>query len=122
MKDTVLVRSSNNISIATLYENFKMEKYNLDPACQRKSIWSEEKKSFLINSILRNFPIPPVFLRQHINDNDGTTTYDVIDGKQRITSIIEFIEGKIVVSSEDDEDYPFDGLSFGDFNGFSPEG
>ena len=116
MKDTVLIRSSNNISIATLYENFKMGKYNLDPACQRKSIWSEEKKSFLINSILRNFPIPPVFLRQHINDNDGTTTYDVIDGKQRITSIIEFIEGKIVVSSEDDEDYPFDGLSFGDFN------
>ncbi len=95
-----LQRESNKITIASFYEGYQLSKYNLEPEYQRLSVWTEEKRSFLIDSILRNYPIPPIFLHQKINEETGITTYDVIDGKQRLISIIEFIENKISVSTE----------------------
>jgi len=95
-----LTRETNTISIATFWENHLLGKYNYSPLYQRKSIWSDEKKSFLIDSILNNFPIPPIFLHQKIDDKSGKTTYDVIDGKQRLDSIIQFIKGTIPSASE----------------------
>ena len=102
MKNRVLKRDTNSISIANLYENHLSGKYNYKPSYQRESVWSEEKQSFLIDSIMRNFPIPPIFLRQRIDDETGKTSYEVIDGKQRLTSIIKFIENEIPISSEEE--------------------
>jgi len=90
-----LGRESNTITIANFYENHLLDKYNFNPSCQRKSVWDEERESFLIDSIMKNFSIPAIFLYQKINNETGTTVYDVIDGKQRLTSIIHFIENKI---------------------------
>lgn len=121
MKIRYLKRDSNSISIANLFENHLSEKYNYKPSYQRESVWSEEKQSFLIDSIMRNFPIPPIFLRQRINDETGKTSYEVIDGKQRLTSIIKFINNEIPVSSEEeptDGDYEkiVAGLYFNEFD------
>ncbi|MES9905575.1 MAG: DUF262 domain-containing protein [Sedimenticola sp.] len=96
----ILERDSNTISIATFWENYQLDKYDFDPEYQRLSVWSEEKQSFLIDSILKNFPIPPIFLHQKIDDSTGKITFDVIDGKQRLTAIVSFIENIIPVSSE----------------------
>lgn len=98
----ILKRDSNSISIASFYEN--LIKYNFSPSYQRESVWSEEKQSFLIDSIMRNFPVPPIFLRQKIDDESGKTSYDVIDGKQRLTSIIRFIKDEIPISTEEEPD------------------
>lgn len=100
MKVPLLNRESNTITIATFHENYILDKYNLSPPYQRHSVWTPEKQSFLIDSILKNFPMPPVFLRQHIDDSSGKTTYDVIDGKQRLTSIIKFINNEIPAATE----------------------
>lgn len=110
-----LQRDSNTITIANFFEAHQLKKYNFDPEYQRKSIWSEEKKSFLINSIVRNFPIPPIFLHQKIDDSSGMTRYDVIDGKQRLTAIIEFLENKLPISDESSED-SLSGLYFKDLD------
>lgn len=100
MKVPLLNRESNTITIATFHENFLLNKYNLQPPYQRHSVWSVEKQSFFIDSILKNFPMPPIFLRQNIDDKSGKTLYDVIDGKQRLTSVIRFINNEIPVSTE----------------------
>ncbi|EPR07797.1 DUF262 domain-containing protein [Ruminiclostridium papyrosolvens] len=97
--ENFLPRSSNNISLSEFYQGYKLtpSKYNLSPPYQRRGdVWSLELKSFLIDSILKNFPLPPIFLHQIIL-KDGTSRYDVIDGKQRLTSIIDFIEDKVPV-------------------------
>ncbi|OPZ94320.1 MAG: hypothetical protein BWY74_00664 [Firmicutes bacterium ADurb.Bin419] len=94
--DKYLKRDSTNITIAEFYEKHLLGKYNYNPAYQRKSdVWNTDKKSFLIDSILKNFPIPPIFLHQRIDEKSGATKYDVIDGKQRLTAIVEFISNKI---------------------------
>ncbi len=105
---TIINRDSNTITVAIFWENFLLGKYAFDPPYQRKSVWSEEKQSFFIDSILKNFPVPPIFLHQKIDLSSGKTQYDVIDGKQRLNSIIRFIKNEIPSSAEHNEDQFFD--------------
>ena len=110
-------RKSTNITISLFYEQYQLKKYNIDPPYQRdKNIWDEKQKSFLLDTILKNFPIPPVFVEQKIDTATGKTTYDVIDGKQRLTTIVDFIEGKIKLPEtfgNDDYGYaPLNGKTF----------
>ena len=86
---------SNKLVISEFYENDKAGKYEYSTVYQREKVWSEDKKSFLIDSILKNYPIPLVFFRMKIDPDTGITKYDVIDGKQRLTTIRDFVEGKI---------------------------
>lgn len=95
-----LDRNTTTISIASFHEQNQAKKFNYDPPYQRKSVWSDEKQSYLIDSILRNFPIPPIFLHRKIDNNTGTTTFDVIDGKQRLTAIARFINNEIPAANE----------------------
>ena len=106
---------SNKLVISEFYENDKAGKYEYDTVYQRDKVWSEEKKSFLIDSILKNYPIPPVFFRMKIDPDTGITKYDVIDGKQRLTTIRDFIDGRIALP----EDFGDDKIGNPELNGAS---
>lgn len=87
-------RSNTTTTVSVFYEQFQLKKYNFNPAYQRESgIWKKKDKEFLLDTIFKNFPMPPIFCEQKIEK--GVTTYDVIDGKQRLSSIVDFIENKI---------------------------
>jgi hypothetical protein len=101
-------RNSNTITVATFYENHLLGKYDYEPPYQRKSVWHPEKKRFLIDSVLKNFPIPPIFLHQEIDVKSGKTMYRVIDGKQRLSAILDFIEKRITLPDD------YGGDEFGD--------
>ena len=62
---------------------------NLEPGFQRKSVWGDRDRAKLIDSILRNFPLPAIFLYKR--QDGGRLVYDVIDGKQRLESIFLFM-------------------------------
>ena len=113
---------SNKLVISEFYENDKAGKYEYETVYQRDKVWSEEKKSFLIDSILKNYPIPPVFFRMKIDQDTGITKYDVIDGKQRLTTIRDFIDGKIALPEDfgDDKigDSELNGATFADLDRF----
>lgn len=100
---SILSRETNTITVANFWENYLLNKYNFEPAYQRRSVWSEEKQSFFIDSLLKNFPMPPIFLHQKIDDDSGKTKYDIVDGKQRLTSIIRFLKNEIPASDEFEE-------------------
>lgn len=72
---------------------------NLDPPYQRRSVWSPRDKRFFIDTILNNYPAPPVFLHKTIDDK-GRSTYHVVDGKQRLQTIIDFTAGKIRIPDD----------------------
>lgn len=117
--ENTISRTSNTISISNFYEDYLLEKYNMTPPYQRRSVWSIEKKSFFIDSILKNLPIPPIFLKRNIDDISGKTSYAVIDGKQRLTAIIEYIHGEFSATSENDDvfyDERLDGKFFFDLD------
>ena len=74
------------LALKNLYEHGHL---NLEPGFQRQSVWSERDRAKLIDSILRNYPLPAIFLYR--NHKDGEIIYDVIDGKQRLESIFMFM-------------------------------
>lgn len=54
--------------------------------------WNLLQKSLLIHSILSDYPIPPLYFIKY-KEEDSSTTYQALDGKQRLTSIFDFING-----------------------------
>lgn len=118
----ILKRDSTKITIAEFYEKFKLDKYNFDPGYQRRGdVWSEEKQAFLLDTILKNYPMPPIFLHQRIDEETGSTKYDVIDGKQRLTAITKFLKGELALPQDfSDGAYgvqELDGIYFKDLEG-----
>lgn len=63
---------------------------NLAPSYQRSDVWALSARQMLIESILRGIPLPSIIL---LNDQDAgaSNPYDVVDGRQRLTSILRFI-------------------------------
>ena len=98
-----LNRESTKITISEFYERTQLKKYNFDPEYQRRGdVWSDDKQEFLIDSILKNYPMPPIFLHQVIDSESGATKYNVIDGKQRLNAILRFINNEIELPSDYD--------------------
>jgi hypothetical protein len=62
---------------------------NLEPGFQRDSVWNVTDRRLLIDTIVRNYPLPAIFLYRRLEG--GRAVYDVIDGKQRIESILMFM-------------------------------
>lgn len=77
----------------------------LQPSWQREFVWDQKKASRLIESVLINVPLPGVYLDEN---DEGILT--VIDGQQRLTSLISFIEGKFNKSEEEIVDFTLRGL------------
>jgi hypothetical protein len=73
-----------------LYNNGQL---NLEPGFQRRSVWLRKDRQALIESIYTNRPIPSIFLYKK-SDEKGRLQYDVIDGKQRLESVLAFIGAK----------------------------
>jgi hypothetical protein len=72
---------------------------DLDPPYQRRSVWSRSDKQYFIDTILSNLPAPPVFLHKSLDDQ-GRPTYHVVDGKQRLKTVIDFTQDKIRIADD----------------------
>lgn len=64
---------------------------DLDPAFQRRDVWTPKAQSALIESFFLNIPIPQILLAAKRNER---SSFIVIDGKQRLLAIKNFIDGK----------------------------
>jgi len=67
---------------------------DLNPSYQRDVVWPEAKQIGLIDSIFRNFYIPPIVFAVQ-QDDEGEEVRVCVDGKQRLTSIQKFFDGQI---------------------------
>ena len=77
-------------SISWFQENYKANRLELRPPFQRKPVWTNKQRSFLIESILLNVPVPEVYV-QVTQGDDGTEQYGVVDGQQRLRTILQFV-------------------------------
>ncbi len=58
----------------------------LNPDYQRNYRWDDEKASRFVESLLLNIPVPVIYLSE-----EPDTTFTVIDGQQRLSSLLRFI-------------------------------
>jgi Protein of unknown function DUF262 len=91
------MRRQNFQTVSWFYDIFKRDLLNLDPPYQRRSVWNQDFKDFFIDTLLLNYPAPALFMYEEINQN-GTANYNVVDGKQRLSTIFDFVENKFPIS------------------------
>ena len=88
--------SSKSDSVQVVYENYLAGKYIVNRRYQRKLVWTQQEKTAFIDSLLQNYSIP-IFLLAQNTDGEGKITYDIIDGMQRLNSIMSFIENEFSI-------------------------
>lgn len=65
---------------------------DLQPYYQRRSVWNPRVRSLLIDSLLRGYPLPLVFLHNRLDIASSKTVRQVVDGQQRLRTILSYID------------------------------
>lgn len=93
-------------SILEIYQKVQSKKLILDPNYQRNAIWKLDKKVAFIESLYMGILIPPIYVVEIPGESilDGAS-YEVVDGKQRLTTILDFIGNKFYLGSKSLEYY-----------------
>ena len=91
-KQRELLTSTIDYNLEGLTNLITKRVIDLAPKYQRRFRWDDLRKSKLIESFLMNVPVPPIFLNE-----DDFGKYSVIDGKQRLSAINEFVTGKLTL-------------------------
>jgi hypothetical protein len=75
-----------------------LSSYDFDPPYQRDSVWKEERRVKFIESIIKGLPVGPISLVRKGNEGQyDYSKYWVLDGKQRLESIIKFVQNEYPV-------------------------
>ena len=89
-------------SLLMIYSDRKLIK--LDPEYQRVGgVWTREKKQLLIDSLINGFDIPKLYLQEFTppkNIDGHAYKFAIIDGKQRLQAIWDFIDGKFPLADD----------------------
>ncbi len=85
--------SVTNPTIADIYEKVVDGKLDLAPDFQRKFVWTQEHQEQFLNTIIKGYPFPEIYVCQGETDlKKMRTSQKVIDGQQRLTTIKNYIE------------------------------
>ena len=85
----------------------KNDELDLSPLFQRRAVWSNGAKSYLIDTILRGLPIPPVILRDLPPDiRTFRSVREVVDGQQRLRTVLSFVAPQTLATFDNAKD-PF---------------
>lgn len=90
-------KSTANWSVGTIFQQSRL--LNLNPDYQRQgNVWPNGTREDFIDSLLNGFDIPKVYL--HVLPQGGVFTHAVIDGKQRISTVLDFIDSKFALGEK----------------------
>lgn len=90
-----------SLVIQDLETFFKRGELNLTPWYQRRSVWTPPQKSYLINTLFNNKPIPTCYIRHYLDIEQEKSIKEVVDGQQRIRTILDFLVGEFAARLPD---------------------
>src|SRR5579862_8241635 len=99
-------------TVAWFWNRLRDQTLNMKPPFQRNPIWQETQKAYLIDTILRGYPVPELYL-QTIVSASGEEQHIVVDGQQRIRACLEFLSDGFTLGDDSGE---YAGLSFNELN------
>jgi hypothetical protein len=90
------VRPESVFKVSDFVSWQKIGSLELSPAFQRRPVWPVGAKSFLIDTVLSGIPMPIVFIRERSNLETLEPIRQVVDGQQRLRTLISFIDGSLL--------------------------
>lgn len=94
-----MARRHNFQNLSWFYDLHNRKLLDLDPPYQRRSVWNQAFKDYFVDTVLLNYPSPAIFLYEEITE-DGRSIYHVVDGKQRLTTLFEFVGDRYPVGDQ----------------------
>lgn len=105
--------NTTTYSIAWFKKANESHELQMSPPFQRNPVWTEKQKSYLIDSVLCGYPIPEIYIQEKMTP-DGCAEYVIVDGQQRIRSVLEFLDGRFEIAEGESDKWAgffFDNLS-----------
>ncbi len=99
-------------NIAWFRDQYRKGSLIIKPPFQRKPVWAARQKCYLIESILIGLPVPEVYIQQSTTE-EGEATYAVVDGQQRIRTVLQFIGSETDPSEEEFNKFSLDKIDAG---------
>jgi hypothetical protein len=90
--EAVVAVSPQGISIQSLYRSFRDGTLIVNRQYQRKLVWTVGEKQQLIDSILKDYPLPLFLFADKGGPPGQQPTLEVIDGMQRLNAIFSYVE------------------------------
>lgn len=84
-------------TINDIFIYYIKDKFYINRRYQRKLVWEINEKQLLIDSILKEIPIPAILIAEYKTIEDDKTILEIVDGMQRLDAIISFMLGKFGV-------------------------
>lgn len=82
--------------IETIVSRIKSGDIDLQPDFQRGEVWSQAKKQRLVDSVLRDWHVPPI----HVIEDVQSRKQEVLDGQQRLVAIRDFVDGEFALDGK----------------------
>ena len=77
----------------------------LSPSFQRRAVWNPSAKSYLIDTVVKGLPIPILFIRERTNLESLEPKREVIDGQQRLRTLISYINPDLLIDFNESTDF-----------------
>jgi hypothetical protein len=82
--------NSSEETISWFRDRYREGTLKIKPPYQRKPVWAGRQKCSLVESILLKLPVPEIYIQQSTTP-EGVTTYAIVDGQQRIRTVLQFV-------------------------------
>jgi hypothetical protein len=84
--------SPQGLSVQALYRYYRDGKLVVNRQYQRKLVWTVAEKQSLVDSIIKDYPLPLFLLAEKPSLGGGQSIFEIIDGMQRLNAIFSFID------------------------------
>lgn len=95
-------------TVAWFWNRLREGTLNMRPPYQRNPVWQEAQKAYLIDTILRGYPVPELYLQSNVT-GQGVEQHIIVDGQQRVRACLEFVGNEFTLGDESEK---YAGLSF----------
>lgn len=96
-------------SISWFRDQYLDNSLDIRPPYQRKPVWAARQMCSLIETILLGLPVPEIFI-QRTTTPEGVTTYAIVDGQQRIRTVLQYIGAELDPEEQEHNKFPLDKL------------
>lgn len=95
---------TRNFSVSDIKEWDDKGNLVLAPKFQRREVWNPKARSYLIDTIIRGKPIPKIYMRQRLDPQTKKIIREVVDGQQRLRSVLSFLKDEFAIDKAHGED------------------
>jgi hypothetical protein len=104
---------SISLQVSDIIRWFKDGELVINETFQRHSVWTTAAKTYLIDTLLNELPMPKIYIRTKIDPKKQSSLREVVDGQQRVRALVEFSTDKLRLTSRSEQ---FAGSKYSDLD------